>query len=365
MIQHAGRDPRYARVMRRRHIVAAIGAIACAIAVACLPEYTFGGGGVRDGGSQDGSSPEGATDGTVGDDGATDAAPPPFDAHATARLDPVTDGGTFRFRIDVEEDRDVLMSGALSYSFAIDLREVTVGRFRAWADSGGRRPPEAGTSLDPGGPYVTTMQWAGDWTGALSNSYDNCDHGPLDYGSPATYGRNNDSLPMTCVSWFDALAFCAWEGKRLPTELEWQFAATSRGANMTFPWTNESDFAPLDCDHVTFNMDGGALDGGGCRFPRYAGAAALGASSEGVLDLSGSVFEWVWDVGAPFPDAGVPANFAASTTDAGTSAPRVRRGGSFNTGPDERKLRNWGRAWEFGGDTRFDDLGFRCAQTLP
>jgi formylglycine-generating enzyme required for sulfatase activity len=148
---------------------------------------------------------------------------------------------------------------------------------------------------------------------------------------------------------------------RLPTELEWQFTVTSRGRNFYFPWTAAAT-TTLDCDHVIFDFGGDASPGGGCGFPD-SGPAAAGATEQGVLDLAGRVFEWVWDVGAAFPvDAG--PNYAGPPGDGGVMLNRVRRGGSFNSLPDDNDVKNFYRVDYFSGTEPYDDLGFRCAKSL-
>ena len=101
--------------------------------------------------------------------------------------------------------------------------------------------------------------------------------------------------PRTNVSWHEANAYCAWLGKklgrevRLPTEREWERAASGTDGRK-YPWGNEYKVGYANLDETA--------DGAG---PHYrgrtsaVGAYPQGASLEGVLDLSGNVWEWCSD----------------------------------------------------------------------
>lgn len=337
--------------MRRRGpvIFFGIGAIACAIAVACIPHYEFGSGAGDGGLIGDGGDTDGASDGGARLDAT-------FDPAQMARLDPAANG-RFNFRIQRTSGGDVQLSAALTHSFAIDRTEVSVARFRKWLD-GAHAKPDDGASLDPGGPYEQVMRWRKDWNSQLSLQ---CMQGPASYGAPSTLSRDSGTLPVSCVNWFDAAAFCASEGLRLPSELEWQYTVTSGGERFFWPWVDTLT-TTLDCDHVIFDFGALGRDGGGCGFPD-AGPAEAGATVQGVLDLSGRLFEWVWDVGDDFPfDAG--EGYAGPLGDGSVDLPRVRRGGSFNTQETDSHLMNFYRDPTFSGSEPYDDLGFRCAKSL-
>lgn len=105
-------------------------------------------------------------------------------------------------------------------------------------------------------------------------------HAPEVYEGEADWPDAGE-LPVTGVDWYDAYAFCAWAGGRLPSELEWESAARG-GDRREYPWGD-------DIDHSRACY--GEAEGG----PAPVGSFPDGASPEGCLDLAGNVWEWVRD----------------------------------------------------------------------
>jgi len=142
-------------------------------------------------------------------------------------------------------------------------------------------------------------------------------------------------LPVTQVDWYDARAFCAFAGGRLPSEDEWEKAA--RGSDgREFPWGGE-----LDCEHANWgNFENeGPCAGKNPGRPVVAGGYPKGASPFGALDMAGNVWEWVADRYDRDP------------------ARRVVRGGSCCSYFVEPRAANR-NAWH--PNHRDADLGFRC-----
>ncbi len=125
-----------------------------------------------------------------------------------------------------------------------------------------------------------------------------------------------EDVPVTYVTWHDARACCSWAGGRLPTEAEWE-AAASGGDGRLWPWGDEPPAGSR------------AVFGRGIGAPAAAGRLPGGASPAGALDLAGNVWEWVSSAYRPYPyDPGDGREGAAG------GDPRVVRGGSYLHGPD-------------------------------
>ena len=167
---------------------------------------------------------------------------------------------------------------------------------------------------------------------------------------PGSTIDGKDDHPVVQVSWHDAKAYCAWAGKRLPTEAEWEKAA--RGTNeRSFPWGQNKPNATL------------ALFGQMTKFSydllKPVGSYPGGVGPYGVFDLAGSVAEWVQDwYGASYYEQSPERN----PTGPEQGMFKVLRGGAWSDLP--KYLLTYGR-FKLLPSTRNSYIGFRCAKDGP
>jgi formylglycine-generating enzyme required for sulfatase activity len=171
---------------------------------------------------------------------------------------------------------------------------------------------------------------------------------------PRYIAWNNDRIPtgreahpVTCVTWEDAKAYCDWCGKRLPTEAEWEKAASwdpAKRQRYTYPWGNDdpNPAEPMtNCAQLWGFKTGSDVDAwrhsfeqsdkgkelnalGGPTLP--VGSYPRNASPSGCYDMAGNVWEWVSDWFDRYPgNTAMPASSAALC---GQKA-RVIRGGAW------------------------------------
>lgn len=234
--------------------------------------------------------------------------------------------------------------------FVLDRYEVTVGNFRAWWNAG-HAAPSTGTN------YFGSLKWKAGWTVAEPAMSGDCTWAGASVST-------NDAMPLNCVNWYTALAYCVSKTMRLPTEAEWEDAA-SAGQDRLFPWspaTTEDDpfsSTDVDCAH--------AIWGSGCGTPKtYTPSSTIwGLSRNGAYNLSGGVAEWTLD-GTPASVGGW--TFASGSSDPvvdpglSTSTARIVRGGSYASSL-VKDLRAAARPTT-GTDPAVSDqaIGFRCAK---
>ncbi|MCX7943006.1 MAG: SUMF1/EgtB/PvdO family nonheme iron enzyme [Deltaproteobacteria bacterium] len=165
-------------------------------------------------------------------------------------------------------------------------------------------------------------------------------------GAPQNFLVNKSpSAPVVGVSYNDAKTYCEWVKKRLPTEAEWEKAASQKGVNTDYPWGNDRP----DCKRANFVE---------CDLKiKEVGSFLSGASGYGVMDMAGNVAEWVAD----WYDKN--AYLTMNTTNPKgplTGTYRVIRGGSFKS--SSLDLRKSNRMYASPSE-RLMTVGFRCARS--
>jgi sulfatase modifying factor 1 len=255
-------------------------------------------------------------------------------------------GGKF-LRGDTYFDPNVILTATLT-PFRLDRFEVTVGRFRKWLAAYGTGFPEPGAGK--GKHIMDDPGWDADWNAAmpanaeaLGDAMEACsDHTWLDAEQ-----ESQEALPINCVTWYEAFAFCIWDGGRLPTEAEWNFAAAAGKEQRVYPWAESLDDPPLDATYAVY---------GSAMAPLEVGGREKGDGEWLSADLAGNVAEWALDHFAS-PYGMGPCNDCAEFQDMALG--RVVRGGGW--GLTEADLDSAARASAFP-EERSGKVGFRCAR---
>ena len=153
---------------------------------------------------------------------------------------------------------------------------------------------------------------------------------------------NSDQLPVVGITWENAQAYCAWKGKRLPTEAEWERAARGMQSRL-YPWGDR-----YDAERTNTRESNN-------RQPVPVGSYPTGMSAEGILDLSGNVWEWCHDW---YDKDYYPASPARNPTGPNTGNKRVIRGGGWSAPQVDMSQRHGEKPTK-----TYPSLGFRCARS--
>ena len=277
---------------------------------------------------------------------------------------PVPSGSFYR-SYDVGVDMQFPNMGypATVSGFRLDKYEVTVGRFREFIEAGmgtQQRPPGPGAGIHP---MIANSGWDPAWNTSLAaTSADlmtsiRCDSV---FETWTALPGGNESRPINCISWFEAMAFCAWDGGFLPTEAEWNYAAAGGSVARAYPWSNPASTLTLDPTYASYYDGVNCMGDGNPACTRSdlltAGSKPLGDGFWGQSDLGGNVWEWVLDWSAmPYPTAN--CDDCANLTPTGV---RVLRGGGFYG--SEGFMRGATRTNARDPSYRFLDYGVRCAR---
>jgi sulfatase modifying factor 1 len=269
--------------------------------------------------------------------------------------------------------------------FQLDKYLVTVGRFRQFASAwNGGWTPAAGSGkhthlndaqglVNVGGPADGGIVYEPGWA-----TSDNSNISPTDaaltvqcepYATWTSSAGANENLPINCVNWYEAYAFCIWDGGGfLPSEAEWEYAAAGGSQQREYPWGStdpgtSNEYAIYSSVYGCYYPTSGVnqrVDPAVCTGVANiasVGYPALGAGLWGQLDLAGDVFEWTLDSQAIYVNPCVDCAYLTP------SDGRVLRGGSFYDGASYLLASDRDTGDLPSPTAQFFRVGFRCART--
>jgi sulfatase modifying factor 1 len=269
--------------------------------------------------------------------------------------------GTFSMGTDTDLNRNPNESPSHPTtldSYIMDKFEVTVGRFRSFYQAYNGTLPPVGSGAHPA---HADSGWQAEFAANMPTTQNqlqsqiNCNVGQ--YQTWTTSAGTHENMPMNCVSWYVAFAFCIWDGGRLPTEAEWEMAASGGSEKNEYPWgVNDPDPAT----NAIMNCLGDGISGCSPTDILPVSSRPVGANRWGNEDLAGSVWEFTLD----YYDVGYYASLGTCNNciNLTNSSPgwRVIRGGDFSSSAN--MIRSTERA-SYQPITVSPYVGFRCARS--
>jgi formylglycine-generating enzyme required for sulfatase activity len=156
-------------------------------------------------------------------------------------------------------------------------------------------------------------------------------------------------LPVTGVTWKDAIAFTQWRSKqeggtyRLPTEQEWEFAARGNKDDRRYPWGDEWLPDLANAEHPSGDL--------------ATRNSYKGKSPYDVFDMAGNAWEWTASKMAPYPGGTLPAGIKISVNT------KVIRGGTYQSNRNQVTT-TYRRPYPTPGDDDYSLMGFRCVREI-
>ena len=253
-------------------------------------------------------------------------------------------GGNFNFGSNNGLEREKPEHNVTIQSFFIDKFLVTVDDFRAFVNETN---------------YVTEAEIFGNaivFDDSI-NTWQLVDGANWQF----PFGKFNeiasDNHPVTQVSWNDALAYCTFCDKTLPSEVQWEYAASERGQkkNQLFYWGNNL----MHNDKYMCNTWGsgypnkiGSLDG----FKYTSPVGHYEANSLGIFDMAGNVWEWCYNWHLPYE-----GSLQTFPTDL---IGKAQRGGSFLCNPNYCHGYRLSARSATSPESSLFHVGFRCAKNI-
>ena len=277
---------------------------------------------------------------------------------------PLVTGGTFYRSYDAVGYTDRSYPATVS-DFRLDRFEVTVGRFRAFVAAGkGTRasPPAAG---DGEHPFNPGSGWDASWNTNLSRNAEALSTAlrcSSTYHTWTSKAAANEHLPINCATWYEAFAFCAWDGGRLPTEAEWNYAAAGGEEQRYFPWSSPATDTTIDGTYAVYGCLGDGSEG--CDLSDILSVGSRSPAGDGrwgQADLGGSRWEWNLDrYGRYSKRCNNCTKRCNNCANIANAPPRIVRGGGWGNEADYLRAAYRGDDMPY---SRSYGIGFRCART--